>query len=65
MVGESNRLLAQIQYEPENGWAPCLLDCGDPDCREWNTLWTEADPQHEERRWILTHISECEMSDPD
>ncbi len=59
-VGESNRLKAQIQPEDGDGW-PCTL-CGDPDCREWETLWTEPDPATGER-YTLCHVSECQMFD--
>ena len=60
-VGESNRLLAQIQ--PEDNPPPCFLECGDPDCREWTNLRTEPDPQNDGKQWPLCHISECEMLD--
>ena len=61
MVGESARLLAQIQ--PETDLLPCTLDCDDPDCVEWSTLWTEPDPAADGRRHVLCHVSECEMND--
>lgn len=41
--------------------APCILDCGDPDCREWANLRIVGGP-HDGKH--LCHISECEMSDP-
>jgi hypothetical protein len=62
-VGESNRLPAQIQEECSGyrGW--CFNDCGDPDCREWATLWTAPDPEHGGKRHMLCHVSECQMLD--
>ena len=57
-VGESNRLKAEIQ--PEVDPPPCMFDCGDPDCREWQDLWTEPDPKTG-KRYSLCHVSECEM----
>lgn len=62
-VGESDRLRAEIRPEPDEGWSPCLLSCGDDDCREWVTLWTEPDPLHAGRRHTLCHVSECQMLD--
>jgi len=63
-VGESDRLRAQVAPVSDNAiWEPCLLDCGDPDCREWVTLWTEPDPEHGGKRHVLCHVAECEMFD--
>lgn len=69
-TGESNRLKAEIQPEgpgtAQQGHGdpyPCMLDCGDPDCREWLTLFTEPDPQNNAERFPLCHVSECEMFD--
>ena len=65
-VGESNRLRAQIPTDPKwNGdeWEPCLLNCGDPDCREWPNLFTEPDPRANGKSHCLCHVSECEMFD--
>ena len=62
-VSESDRLLAEIQPESDDLWSPCMLSCDDDDCREWATLWTEPDPQHDGRRWTLCHVSECQMFD--
>lgn len=42
--------------------APCILDCGDPDCREWANLQIVGG-EHDGH--FLYHISECEMSDPE
>ena len=58
-VMESDRLRAEIQ--PETDPDPCMLDCGDPKCREWATLWTAPDPQHGDKRHALYHVSECQM----
>jgi len=61
-VGESNRLKVKIQ--PEDGdWEPCLLDCGDDDCREWCNCWTEPDSNNGDKRHCLPHVSECQMHD--
>jgi len=60
-VGESNRLRAEIQPEDDEGY-PCYLDCGDDDCREWATLWTEPCPKTG-KRYPICHVSECEMFD--
>lgn len=62
-VCESDRLLAQIQFE-ENP-PPCFDDCGDDNCVEWTNLLTEPDPENNGKRWPLCHVSECLMSDPD
>lgn len=61
-VGESNRLKVTIQPE-EGGGYPCLRDCGDDDCREWLTVWTEPDPKSDGKQHMLCHVSECEMFD--
>jgi len=58
-VGESNRLQAEIMDDGYASWCP--LDCGDPDCREWVTLWTL--PDHNGKRHVLCHVGECEMFD--
>ena len=62
MCGESARLRAQIQPEDPADEMGCVL-CDDPLCREWATLWTEPDPEHDNARWPLCHVSECEMHD--
>ena len=66
-VGESWRLKAEIIDAPENfddDLLSCFL-CDDPDCREWETLWTEPDgePGTFGRRYMLPHVSECQMFD--
>lgn len=77
-VGESDRLLVQIQAEevddpkspvghrpdPTAEPDPCMGLCDDEGCREWATVWTEPDPQHGGRRHALCHVSECQMSTP-
>lgn len=30
--------LVKIVPEDDDDWSPCLLDCGDNECREWNTV---------------------------
>jgi hypothetical protein len=59
--GESNRLKAEIQ--PEENWDPCMLGCDDEDCREWPNVWTEPDPDNNNKRYNMCHVSECEMFD--
>jgi hypothetical protein len=61
-VGESNRLKAEIQPEPEQDLDYCML-CDDEGCREWSTLFTEPDPLHDGKRHTLYHVSECQMFD--
>lgn len=50
---------------------PCVFDCGNADCREWNTLWlVEADNIDEANRAVEAerfagaayHVAECQMS---
>ena len=60
-VGESNRLKAQIAVDDEP--EACLLNCDDPNCREWPNLATGPDYESEEKRWPLYHVSECQMLD--
>lgn len=60
MVGESWRLKAEIR--PEQDPPPCFL-CDDPDCVEWTDLWTEPDIKSNGRRYLLCHVSECQMFD--
>lgn len=40
-----------------------MYDCDDDDCREWTNLWTEPDPENDEKRWPLSHVPECSMMD--
>ena len=60
-VGEANRLRAEIQ--PEEYPNSCMMECGDPECVEWATLWTEPDPLAGGKRYVLCHVSECQMHD--
>ncbi len=65
-VGESNRLRAEIRPEddppqPKDDPPPCFLECGDDECVEWTTLWTEEDG--DKGRHMLCHVSECRMLD--
>jgi|GEM_PF-5445493 hypothetical protein len=41
----------------------CPLDCTDPECVEWFTLW-EVDADGRETGRVAYHVSECEMEDP-
>ena len=59
-VGESNRLQAEIMDDGYEEW--CLF-CNDPECREWVTLWTLPDPEHDGQRHTLCHVNECQMFD--
>lgn len=36
----------------------CVLDCGDPNCREWHNL------RREDGEWLY-HVYECQMTDLD
>ena len=58
-VGESDRLKAQIVVDD---YGPCFL-CDDPKCKEWATLWTEPDPENDNKRHMLCHVPECQMED--
>lgn len=62
-IVESNRLRAELQPEDLSDRTSCMLECGDPECREWATLWTESDPLNRFERQPLYHVSECEMFD--
>ena len=47
---------------PDSEHVKCVLDCGDPDCREWLDLWPiAADGYPIGTVWY--HVSECEMDD--
>ncbi len=59
-VGDSSRL--QVEIQPEGVWTECPL-CNDPKCREWDTVWTEPDPELNGHRHVLYHVSECQMFD--
>lgn len=58
-IGESNRLRAEIRPGDP---APCFI-CDDKECKEWSDLWTEPDPLNDNKRHLLCHVSECQMSD--
>ena len=63
-TGEANRLKAEIQPEDDIDPYPCIYEaCGDLKRREWCTLWTEPDPDACDRRYMLCHVSECQMHD--
>lgn len=39
----------------------CMLDCGDPECREWPNTQVVVDGRDTED--YCYHVSECEMED--
>lgn len=41
---------------------PCMMGCGDPECREWANLEIVEGPHTGQ---FIYHISECEMVDSD
>ena len=48
-----------------DGFIPwCPGGGGDPECREWVTLW-EVDADGIETGAVAYHVNECEMADPD
>lgn len=51
-LGETVILVAEKDHRP------CILDCGDPDCREWSDAYVVGD-----HNAVVYHISECEMED--
>ena len=59
-VGDSDKLKAEIR---DDGCMGCFSKCGDEDCVEWSTLWTEPDNNDDGKRHMLCHVSECEMFD--
>lgn len=62
LVGEANRLRAEIQ--PEDEPDVCMeAMCGDQDCQEWATVCTEPDPRMNGLRHTLCHVPECQMFD--
>lgn len=44
-----------IRVDGEEDW--CMLDCGDPDCKEWSDCIVVKDGSY------VYHVSECEMED--
>jgi hypothetical protein len=40
----------------------CMMDCGDPDCKEWPDLWP-CDETDKPIGGNWCHVSECEMKD--
>lgn len=59
-VGKAS--LVQIQPEEDTWESWCMLNCGDPDCREWATLW-ECDADGNPLGGVACHVSECQMED--
>ena len=61
----------EIQPEDEDDFMPCMLDCGDEDCREWidcliltgDTL-EDAVQSSSNKQYTGTayHVSECQMA---
>ena len=54
----------------DDGWDYCMLDCGDPQCREWDTMFifgrslevaTGRVAGGEKAVGMACHVSECEM----
>lgn len=43
--------------------APHCGGCHDPDCREWSNVWTDPDPENNNKSYGLCHVSECQMFD--
>ncbi len=63
-TGQSH--LLKVEVMPESTPAePCFCnsDCHDDECREWLEVMTEPDPSNSGTRYILCHVSECEMLD--
>lgn len=69
-ASRQERLLEATVWATEN--PPCLLECGDPDCREWTNVWllpgqdrTQAVQNIIQRRYsgASYHVSECQMLD--
>jgi hypothetical protein len=56
--------LVQIIPEDEEkyGVSYCMLDCGDPECREWATCWA-CDKDGNPTGGMACHVSECQMED--
>lgn len=59
-IGEAS--LCKIAPETAAYWSACMLHCGDPDCREWSTLW-QCDAAGNPLGGVACHVSECEMED--
>jgi hypothetical protein len=62
-VGQAG--LVQIIQEDEERWGVsyCMLGCGDPECREWDTCWN-VDESGQPIGGMACHVSECQMEDP-
>jgi hypothetical protein len=52
--------LCQIQPEADPDF--CMMNCDDPDCREWATLWA-CDENGVPTGGVACHVSECQMLD--
>lgn len=63
-LGAEDPKYVRVPTEPhyEDEMAPCIMGCGDDDCREWANLEVVGG------KWdgqCLCHISECQMEDDD
>jgi len=54
--------LVKIAPEDEGEESYCMLDCGDPECREWATCY-ECDASGNLLGGVACHVSECQMQD--
>lgn len=61
--GKSDCLIVTIQPQDAKYEMPCMLSCGDDECREWVDVWTDPDPEANGQRHSLYHVSECQMLD--
>jgi len=61
-IENSNKHIVQIigPNKGRDGPEWCMLDCGDPDCREWPNVETK---EINGIRYNLCHVSECQMFD--
>jgi hypothetical protein len=55
------RIVPEESDDVNSGY-PCMMDCGDPDCREWLTLW-ECDKDGNLLGGMVCYVSECQMED--
>jgi hypothetical protein len=58
-VGSASPEFVRVPDEPIEDWHPCILSCGDDDCREYENL--EVVGEHDGA--TMCHISECQMED--
>lgn len=65
-AGDSNRFLVEILDDDQD--YPCILDCGDDECREWIDVAIVEPKVYEGEpvrhgKGCLSHVSECQMLD--